>query len=338
LCIFLNRMQMTAENFFFSEQIFKYVLPITFFYLTAFVIMPLWSRKKYILAAALLLSLILSCIMRYLLLFVFLPAISKYPKPHILEYDFQLTAGFWWWLHYTVYGWAYWHYFNSLKTERNLRVTEAKNFELKHQKLLAEYDSLKNQINPHFLFNTLNFFYSGTWQTNPKVAEGIGLLAGIMQYSLLQGNEHGRAPLEGEWRQVNNFITLHQLRYNEQLPVTAQLTGSTNGVGILPHLLLTLVENAFKHGDINRPLQISLDVTGRRLHFAVINYKKPPQAIQHKGAGLGLANINNRLKYEYSGAALLEIQQEEEQFSARLQLPLGEKDFLQTVKNETLSV
>jgi two-component system, LytTR family, sensor kinase len=322
LNVFINKLQLFPPNFFLAEQVLKLVFPILFFYLTWSVILPLSHNDIIYRIYLLFISLLAHYIFRYLLLYHILPAISNYPKLTSEPFDKHFfAAGFWYWLHYTVYGWIYWYYFKSLRTERSLRMAEKQNYELQHEKLSAEFNYLKAQINPHFLYNTLNFFYTSTRNNNPKTAEGIAILADLMKYSLDKNTKNGKVLLENEWEQVKNFILLHQLRFEEKLPVQINCRDNLENITILPHLLITLVENAFKHGDIKKEIIIDLEITTGSLHFFVKNYKKETKPTS-ADAGVGLQNIRARLIHEYGNKAILNTTLTGSVFFAKLKIPL----------------
>jgi two-component system, LytTR family, sensor kinase len=240
--------------------------------------------------------------------------LTTYPRQtNFLSIHFCLS-GFWWWLHYTIYGWVYWYYFKSLETERKLRQTET-------AKLQAEINHLKAQINPHFLYNTLNWFYDASRYSNPPVAAGIVKLSQIMRYSLKESNG-GLAPLADEWAQVENYIALHQLRYDGSLQITVTQQGPLENRQLPPHVLITLVENAFKHGEIKAPqnfMNIELHTGSEALRFLITN--KIGKAHAFEQSGRGLPNIAKRLAHEYKGTAVFEYAERQGAYRVLLVLP-----------------
>jgi two-component system, LytTR family, sensor kinase len=320
-------MQMVSVvNFFILEQILKYVFPAVISYIIAFFVLPVSEGKRNFRILLFFLSLVLSLLLRYFTYFILLPNVSSYPMPQGGLSVHFFFAGFWWWLHYTIYGWVYWYYFKSLETERKLRQTETAKLQSDKEKIQAQYNYLKTQINPHFLYNTLNFFYTSTRKNNPDVAEGVLIMSNLMQYSLSMGDGDGNVALADEWEQLNNYIALQQLRSGHRHTVRVNRQGPLENIQLPPHVLITLVENAFKHGDMEHPIDISLLTDTSLLSFTVTNYLKLAEQRTHSpqtANGLGLQNIEKRLAYEYNNSALFEYGEANGQYRVHLQLPVA---------------
>jgi two-component system LytT family sensor kinase len=166
-----------------------------------------------------------------------------------------------------------------------------------------ELKSLKDQINPHFLFNTLNNLYGLTSQDPPKAAEVVMRLGQLMQYMLYEGNLT-QVLLRKEIEYVQNYVALERIRYGERLHLSLQLNGAIESVFIAPLILLPFVENAFKHG-VSRQLdeawiQMHLTVGPGELVFKVEN-SKPEGPDTESATGIGLPNIAKRLQLIYPG-------------------------------------
>ena len=143
--------------------------------------------------------------------------------------------------------------------KRNKELT-IRNTELELQKLKADYKFLKAQINPHFLHNSLNFLYSKSLPYSADLSEGILTLSEIMRYSLSnEENAEGKVLLSKEVEHIRNFIKMNQLRFDNKLLVNFEVKGVLSGVTILPFVLITVIENAFKHGDA-RDKEYPLDI------------------------------------------------------------------------------
>jgi sensor histidine kinase YesM len=180
---------------------------------------------------------------------------------------------------------------------------EKQNAIISNQKLLVEYNYLKSQINPHFLYNTLSFFYSRMLKKDRDAANGVAALSDIMRYSLEVGDAEGKVPLEKEVEQIENYIMLQQLRFDGQLHIDFKYNTPLPAVAILPHAFITIVENAFKHGvtdDSGNPLRISLRANEQEILFEVKN-KKSNQRKDNTPGGLGLQNLRERLALAYPG-------------------------------------
>lgn len=206
---------------------------------------------------------------------------------------------------------AYGTYLYESQKER--RILEAQKLQLEIQISQANFNFLKSQINPHFLHNTLNFLYAKSLPYSPELSEGILTLSDIMRYALDQGNQRdGKAPLKDEIEHVNNVIKISQLRFSNQLHVNFEVAGSVEGATIIPFVLITLVENAFKHGDLKNPdypIDIRLRVDKRKLYFYCRNKKKAGGAKQ-LSTGIGLENIKTRLQMAYGDKHTFQVKDE----------------------------
>lgn len=204
-------------------------------------------------------------------------------------------------------------YLTSLRDEKKQRkILEEQKMQLEVEKSQANLNFLKAQINPHFLHNTLNFLYAKSLPYSPELSEGILTLSDIMRYALSEGNaRNGKAPLKDEIEHVRNVIKINQLRFSNSLNVQFEVNGVLNGAVIIPFVLITLVENAFKHGDLKNvesPIHIKLTVDNNKLYFYCRNKKKTgPKEIS---TGVGLDNIKKRLELAYGNGFSLNVKDE----------------------------
>lgn len=212
-------------------------------------------------------------------------------------------------------------YFNNLRDEKLKRkILEAQKMQLEVEKSQANLNFLKAQINPHFLHNTLNFLYAKSLPLSAELSEGILTLSDIMRYALSEGNaENGKALLKHEVEHVRNVIKINQLRFSNNLHVKFEVNGILNGSTIIPFVLITLVENAFKHGDLKSseyPIEIQLDVTGDNLKFYCRNKKKTgPKELS---TGIGLDNIRKRLDMAYGNNYNFHVKDEDGFYTTEL--------------------
>jgi two-component system LytT family sensor kinase len=194
---------------------------------------------------------------------------------------------------------AYLTYLRDEKKQR--KVLEEQKMQLEVEKSQANFNFLKAQINPHFLHNTLNFLYAKSLPYSPELSEGILTLSEIMRYALSEGNaKDGKAPLKDEIEHVRNVIKINQLRFSNKLNVKFDVEGVVNGAEIIPFVLITLVENAFKHGDLksnNNPIEVNLKVDSESIYFFCRNKKK--MGPRELSTGIGLDNIRKRLDLAY---------------------------------------
>lgn len=214
---------------------------------------------------------------------------------------------------YFAYAFFYWHYKRSIRTEHLLRISQKARLE-------AEFNHLRTQINPHFLFNTLNTFYSQSLRSLPDTAKGISLLSKIMRYSLEPPGTDGKVPLEDEIAHANDYIELMKIRFPGMLSITSNLPEETpQGWQILPHIVITLVENAFKHGNREQPFVFDLELANNQITFRVENTigEKPAES----GAGVGLPNLKERLSYAYGKKCTFEEGPQGNKYKTLLVIP-----------------
>ncbi|MEM9820234.1 MAG: sensor histidine kinase [Bacteroidota bacterium] len=193
---------------------------------------------------------------------------------------------------------------------------------LEKEKMANELKFLKAQINPHFLFNTLNNLYAYVLTESPKAPDMILRLSGMLDYVLYKSQQQS-VPLKEEIQTIENFIGLEKIRYGERLEVRCQVEGDTT-LPVSPLLLLSLVENAFKHGasgDIDYPkINIHLWARREKIQFEVSNTKS-----QYNGElndaykkGIGLSNIKRQLDLVYPQDHQIRIEDLEKTFKVFL--------------------
>jgi len=200
--------------------------------------------------------------------------------------------------------------------------------QLQANNLSTEIKFLKSQINPHFLFNTLNNLFSMAQEKgNDELADGISKLSGMMRYMLYDSNEE-KVPLGKEITYLEECITLNKLRYaDEEVTITFDNAGQFTDIGIAPMLFIPFVENAFKHGVAigqTAAIQIGIAVSGQKLIFTCVNtdygfIKKMDMEI----SGIGLENVKRRLELAYPDKHRLKINNEDGKFMVNLEIDLS---------------
>lgn len=172
-----------------------------------------------------------------------------------------------------------------------------------NETVVAELTWLKHQLNPHFLFNTLNNISSLTQIDPDKAQESIGQLSDLLRYALYD-SEADKVPLAQEVEFMDNYIDLMALRCNELTTVTKELDAAQGNVQVAPLLFISLVENAFKHG-VNARYPSFVHVIMRyeegTLVFICENSLFEKQGSDHIGSGIGLENMKRRLELLYPG-------------------------------------
>lgn len=200
-------------------------------------------------------------------------------------------------------------------------VIQKQKAELITQNQASELALLRSQVNPHFLFNTLNNIYSLVYKKAEEAPEAVMKLSSIMRYMLYDATTD-KVLLEKEIEYLQSFIELQKLRLRHKDYIELLIEGNADGRYIAPMLLIPFVENAFKHGDKSgtRPgIWIRLTIESSRIVFEVKNrIRKINNASIDKIGGIGLNNIRRRLELLYPQKHSLEIIPEDTMFSIKL--------------------
>ncbi|WP_410220340.1 sensor histidine kinase [Pedobacter sp.] len=203
-------------------------------------------------------------------------------------------------------------WFSNMRIRRNLE-TEKKDMELQF---------LKSQLNPHFLFNSLNNIYSLAYQKSDKTADAILKLSEIMRYMIYESNDSW-VSLNKEVEYVQSFVDLQRLRFKDGAAVEVTIHGEIDGQKIVPLILISFVENAFKHGvanDHTDPIRINIVANQKILHFSVTNKKS--KANKDAIGGVGLNNVERRLQLLYPDRYKLNIVNTATHYTTELMLDL----------------
>jgi LytS/YehU family sensor histidine kinase len=180
--------------------------------------------------------------------------------------------------------------------------------QLIQEKTQAELAFLKTQINPHFLYNTLNYIYSEAYLVSEPLAEAVMRLSDLMRY-MLHESPDGKVELRQEVEYLENYLTLHRLRFEDKFFVEFEQLGHLNGQRVASLVLIPFVENALKHGILNQPSQpvtIRLVLPSpQQLQFEVYNHINQHQ--KDHTTGIGLANLRRRLALLYPGRHQLTV-------------------------------
>lgn len=192
------------------------------------------------------------------------------------------------------------------------------------EKLSAQISSLKSQINPHFLFNTLNNIYATAIDTSPKAAEMVDRLAEMMRYTM-KDTQQDFVQLEDEINYIDNFIELQKLRLDKSVKLEYSNLEYTPALQIAPMLLIPFIENAFKHGvnsEQKSHIKIEIVINKTGLQLTVLNNKVNIQKIITESSGLGIENTRHRLNLIYPSKHLLVINDSEKEFFVSLHINL----------------
>lgn len=171
---------------------------------------------------------------------------------------------------------------------------------LENQQKEIQLQFLRTQLNPHFLFNSLNSIYSLVRSKSNEAPEAVITLSELMRYMLYEVEEE-KVPLEKELDYIKNYISLQKLRLKDSQNVRSNIKGETKGLYIPPLLLISFIENAFKYGTDfkgNTEIDIAINITENTLNFNIKNIIGLHQS-KSKDSGIGLANIKNQLNNLY---------------------------------------
>ena len=292
------------------ETIFNFSLYAALFYINALLIFPRFYKKgKYIfLVISLLIAITIFVVIRYYFKLYIIPLFG-YDLVYVFETPNKFLAeSIWRGGYFIMLSIGYWFATNLIKAEKEKRNVEVA--------------LLKSQINPHFLFNSLNFLYSQIHKISEKTSQGILLLSEIMRYAF-QEDIDGKVMLEEEVRHINNYIAINQLRFENRLQVKFNVKGNIQFRMIIPLVLITLVENCLKHGDTNdpeNPVIITLDVQEDYLIFSTFNKNRNVPA--EKSSGVDLSNTLKRLDAIYNNNYSFKSNSEGEFYTTNLKIKL----------------
>lgn len=210
-------------------------------------------------------------------------------------------------------------------TQRNRRRSEHETQELLLRHNEAQMQFLRAQINPHFLFNTLNNIYSLAVVQSPQTAPMIMRLSHLLRYSIYT-TQKPCVPVQEEISEIHELIALFQLRSEEPMNIIFTADGDINGRQIEPMILFALVENCLKHSDISHnsagSIAIQLVVQAETVYFRTHNTKDTSNAQKDGVGGVGLRNIRQRLALKYGERAALEVIDTDTHFEAHLTIPV----------------
>jgi len=217
----------------------------------------------------------------------------------------------------------------SIKLAKNWLQTQRRHQALEKEKLETELNFLKYQFNPHFLFNTINSIFFLIHKNPDMASASLAKFSELLRYQLYECNDK-QILLSKEIAYLENSIELEKLRQNDNVEVSLRVDQpSFEDLGIAPFILMTFVENAFKHvsKETDKPnwIKIRLQLQRRQLDLSVSNSVSPCSSadVLHYG-GIGLKNVQRRLDLIYPGQYDLDIKNNDLRFEVRLRLQLSE--------------
>jgi two-component system, LytTR family, sensor kinase len=243
---------------------FTYPLLASLFYANAHGILDRFAPKKQylkILLATFLLG--ASYIgLRYLLMFKLL-VILNISSGYVMFANNFWVDSIWLVIQYLFFSYGYWFAIYNVRLEKQKRMLQKEFLSLEKEKVIAEMAFLNAQINPHFLYNTLNFMYSKAIFLSDELSNSIMTLSNIMRYTITEAQYKGTVSIEKELNHIQNYITIQQYRFDNELQIVLQTEGKEYyGQTFILHLvLISFVENAFKHGELKdkeNPVKINI--------------------------------------------------------------------------------
>lgn len=214
-----------------------------------------------------------------------------------------------------------------IKITKDWLKTQKSTVEIEKTNIQTELKYLKAQINPHFLFNTLNNLYALTLKKSDKAPDIVIKLSEMLRYMLYECNEK-RVPLMKEIKYIQNYIELEKLRQGDKANINFEIKGEIRDQKIAPFMFIPFLENSFKHG-LNRGINdgfvnIRLEVQPDEVHFEIENNKPQMNMLPdaRKVGGIGLINVERRLNLIYPGAHQLRLQDSPDIYKVSLDLTL----------------
>lgn len=299
----LSSEYLLANNTRLTTYLINTVLLVSFFYLNLNIILPkLYFQKKYMCFVISIFALLISFILitsfilysintENLILARQTGLFRNYLSHFILVFFVSFVLGY---------------------RERYKRIEQ--------EKTSAELDALKLQLNPHFLFNTLNDIYGLALTKSDKTADSISKLSSMMRYVLTKANKE-KVPLQDEINHLQTFVELQKIRLTGKTKINFDVKGNIKSRQIQPLLFINFIENAFKYGVSNEhetQINIQISLNGGVLHFSITNDKIIKNS--RISNNIGLENIRKRLNLIYGDNSILKINETDSTFMVNLKI------------------
>lgn len=315
------------SNRFISLLITSNVILITFYYLNRWWLIPrLLAQKKTLLYILTIVLYLLFYMTVLYFVFVYSDETRQYIQAQLLKnpkYKPQ-SARFWtgfWAGPLSLFMLAF-LFSSSSKVIAQWFLAEENRQEISKQQLQTELSLLKSQVNPHFLFNTLNSIYSLAITNSDKTPDAVMKLSRIMRYTL-EESQNDEVPLDDELEFIRSYIDLQQMRLTNIVSIHFTTEGATDGVIIAPLLFIPFIENAFKYGiSTHHPstITIHIQVVNGHVIFTCVNDQVP--IAKHDSTGTGIVNTRRRLELLYPMKHILTIEANNNQYKVLLTINL----------------
>jgi two-component system LytT family sensor kinase len=278
-----------------TDYLLHYGVNALLFYVNASAFKYIYSRRQY--RHLIMIGVVVLEISCYIILQYFIAACLGYLHEHaaiVINYSRRtLIVHIYRAIYFIGFSIGYW-FAQSVVKQKNI-IIELENLRLKEEKQSAELENrlvqtknayLLSQLNPHLLFNTLNFIYNSVRKLSAQAASAILLLSEMMRYALAEPGADGKVPLNNEIEHIKSFVTLNQLRFRDELKIELNLSGDFYGLNVIPLVLISFVENMYKHGDLSdadNPANIEISCQDNLLSMNCINKKKQGENYQRLG-------------------------------------------------------
>ena len=317
------------------DYLFHYLVNIAFFYIHAYYLYPYIVGQKYLRRIILTLPYLVLEQAFYMLIMTGVAYLLQViiGKPVVFNQLYFLRYT-WRGIYFMLLSTGFFYIRTSLQNKKKIVQLETDHIKtmlqqqlLENKLIKSENSWLQSQINPHFLFNTLNLIHSKILAAAPAAADSIIMLSDIMRFTLKPLSHQGKIALSDEIEHIELFIKLNQMRFEDQLALSFRVEGDEDSLMINPLLLITLVENVFKYGDLkNRahPASIRLFIEDHRVTFETKNQIN--KGMRPQSNGIGLQNVKERLEAYYPKAYDLRTKQNGESFYLNLHINLRDHD------------
>ncbi len=300
-----------------------YTLPVDMAatYFTAYILLPRFLLKKNYLTFILLLllsAIVFTLLERMIYYYIIYPTFW----PNEVHYKAFFDFGFLFLLGLSIYTVVF--LVCGVRLFKYYSENQQAKKELDKQRIQSELAMLRSQINPHFLFNTLNNIDMLVYKDQEKASSALVKLSGIMRYMLYE-SDTDRVPIQKEIDYLNNYIELLRLRFPSPDAIRFSIEGRPNSYRIPPMLLIPFLENAYKHGRKSGDwpvIDLKLKITEQEYRFFVTNPALTDAgASKDQSGGIGLQNVRRRLELMYKDNFTFEISRENGFFHTKLRIP-----------------
>jgi two-component system, LytTR family, sensor kinase len=316
--IFYSKQSVSLSYFLDPLALSHYILyPLTFYFNYFFILPRYYKKGKVALSWIGWISLLFSFIaLRYLIqevLFWHWLGIKNYSDGTSISYyifDNLYYGGI-----LIIMSTLFWILDDNIKSQKE-------NLILLEEKKSAQLAFLKNQVNPHFIFNTLNNIYSLVSSKSDKALPSIEKLSQLMRY-MYKDSDAPQVSLENEIDYITSFIDLQSIRLSNKESIQYSFSGNMGQYKIAPLLLIPFIENMFKHGILNqveKPLQINIIIENGTLYLTTSNFINTLH--KDEASGIGLDNVKKRLVLLYPDKHTLAIKTNENIYTTHLQIKL----------------